>query len=97
MRRLSPDPLVVVVAVSERNIAKLKNGMSARVKLITGEMVSGRIRYIATSADPKTRTFRVEIAVANPKWNLRDGVTADISIPLKAAPAHYFFARPAQP
>ena len=84
------DPLIVVVAVSERNIAKLQNGMTARVKLVTGETVSGEIRYIATSADPKTRTFRVEIAVANKNWSLRDGVTADISIPLNAKPAHYF-------
>ena len=84
------DPLIVIVAVSERNIAKLQNEMNARVKLVTGETVSGQIRYIATSADPKTRTFRVEIAVANKNWTLRDGVTADISIPLKSKPAHYF-------
>ena len=84
------DPLIVVVAVSELNISKLARNMKARVKLVTGETVNGKIRFIATSADPKTRTFRVEIAVANAKWKLRAGVTADIVIPLKAAPAHFF-------
>lgn len=84
------DPLIVVAAVSERNISKLQEGLEAKVKLVTGENVQGKIRYIATSADPKTRTFRVEIAVSNPKWKLRDGVTADILIPLKPEPAHYF-------
>jgi len=84
------DPLVVIVAVSERNISKLKPGMKATIRLVTGENVTGAVRYIATSADPKTRTFRVEIAVPNKKWKLRDGVTADIIIPLEAKPAHYF-------
>ena len=84
------DPLIIVTAVSERDIAALKTGMQAQIKLVTGEQVSGEIRYIATAADAKTRTFRTEIEVANTDWKLRDGVTADITIPLKAAPAHHF-------
>jgi len=84
------DPLIVIAAVSERDITKLKPEMKASVKLVTGENVTGLVRYIATSADPKTRTFRVEIALPNKEWKLRDGVTADIIIPLKAMPAHYF-------
>ena len=84
------DPLIVIAAVSERDITKLKPGMKATVKLATAENVIGTVRYIATSADPKTRTFRVEIAAPNKEWKLRDGVTADIIIPLKAMPAHYF-------
>ncbi len=84
------DPLIIVTAVSERDIARLKSGMPAQVSLVTGERVAGKIRYIATSAESKTRTFRTEIEVANPEWKLRDGVTADIAIPLKAESAHYF-------
>lgn len=84
------DPLIIVTEVSERDVSNLNPGMAAKISLVTGEHIAGKIRYIATSANAKTRTFRTEIEVPNSDWKLRDGVTADISITLKSAPAHYF-------
>ncbi len=85
---VSRNPLVVVGAVSERHVGKLKVGMTGSADLATGETVSGAIRFIAASADEKTRTFKIELEVANAQGTLRDGVTADISIPLAEARAH---------
>ena len=85
---VSRDPLVVVGAVSERQIGKLQVGMTGKADLVTGETVTGTIRFLAASADEKTRTFKIELEVANPEGALRDGVTADISIPLAATRAH---------
>ncbi|MEC9368010.1 MAG: efflux RND transporter periplasmic adaptor subunit, partial [Pseudomonadota bacterium] len=82
------DPLVVVGTVSEHSVGKLRVGMTGQAKLVTGESVQGRIRFIATAADPATRTFRVEMEVPNADRALRDGVTADISIPVKSEMAH---------
>jgi len=49
---------------------------------------SGVIDYIAPSADPDTRTFRVEIRLANEDGRIKDGVTAVADVPLPASKAH---------
>lgn len=82
------DPLLIVGNVSEREVGKLSPGQAGDVKLITGETVAGRIRFIGSSADTATRTFRVELEVRNADRRLRDGVTAEISVPIESEPAH---------
>src|SRR5690606_12431611 len=39
--------------------------------------------------DPQTRTFRVELEVANPERRLLEGVTADILFEIGTLPAHF--------
>src|SRR3546814_12226361 len=53
-----------------------------------GEPVSGRIRHISAVADEATRTFRVELEVANADSRIADGMTAEIALPLRATQAH---------
>jgi multidrug efflux system membrane fusion protein len=84
------DPLVVVGHVAEREVSRLKVDMAGSATLVTGETVEGRIRFIAPSAEEATRTFRIELEVANPGRALRDGVTSDIRIPLGESLAHKF-------
>jgi len=78
------DPMLIVGQVSERDVGKIEVGMRGTARLVTGEEVEGRIGYIAASADPATRTFRAELHVGNADRGLRDGVTAEIGIPLEA-------------
>ncbi len=84
------DPILIVGQVSERDVGKLNLGMFATAKLMTGEVVEGKIGYIAASADTATRTFRVEVHVANPDHKSRAGVTAQIKVPLSDTKAHRF-------
>ena len=84
------DPLIIVGHVSEREVGRLELLMEGRAMLVTGETVEGRLRYIAPAADPRTRTFRIEIEVQNADNRLRDGVTADIRIPISSEKAHRF-------
>lgn len=86
---VNADPLLAIGQVSERDISKIAPGQSASVTLVTGETVDGEIRYIAPTADPETRTFRVEIELANPQGALRDGVTALANVALDAGSAHF--------
>jgi multidrug efflux system membrane fusion protein len=83
------NPILVVAHVSERDVGGLRRGGSATATLITGEQVEGKIRYIATQADPTTRTFRVELEVPNRKWLLRSGVTTEIRLAVDRVPAHF--------
>ncbi|AXS42546.1 efflux RND transporter periplasmic adaptor subunit [Breoghania sp. L-A4] len=86
---INADPLLTIGQVSEDDISKLVTGLEARVSLVTGETVTGTIRYISPSADPETRTFRVEIEIDNPDGALRDGVTAFATVALDAVHAHF--------
>ncbi|WP_420392534.1 efflux RND transporter periplasmic adaptor subunit [Acuticoccus sp.] len=82
------DPIVVTGQVSERNIRDVLIGVEARVELVTGGAVDGTVSYVSRTADPDTRTFKVEITVPNPDEALRDGVTAEAHIPLSPVKAH---------
>ena len=82
------DPMKIVGQVSEREIGNLSLGMPTEAALATGEQVSGKIAYIAPSADPQTRTFRVEITVPNADGSLKDGVTALAKVGLQGSKAH---------
>ena len=64
-------------------------GAQAGARLAAGgEDVTGLVSFISRSADPNTRTFRVEIQVPNPDLRLRDGQTAEILISTDGAKAH---------
>jgi multidrug efflux system membrane fusion protein len=49
--------------------------------------VPGKVRFVGDRADATTRTFRVEVELPNPDNKLRDGVTADVSIPVNRVSA----------
>lgn len=82
------DPMLVVAQVSEREVGKLALGDKATATLVTGEHVTGTIRYIATVAEGSTRTFRVEMEIDKQDAVLRDGVTAEMRISIGQIYAH---------
>jgi multidrug efflux system membrane fusion protein len=76
------DPMLAVVEVSERRLAGLKVGDMAEVRLITGEIARGKVRYVSKTASQTTRTYRVEIELPNADGAIPDGISADVTIPL---------------
>jgi len=85
---INADPMLFVGQVSERNIGSIDVGNVARVELVSGEAQTGKIRYIAPSADAATRTFLIEIEMPNPDRRLRDGITAAAQIKLDGTQAY---------
>lgn len=77
---VKPSPFLVTGAVAEKDVALVKPGDRARAALATGETVEGEVRFVASAADPATRTFEIEVEIPNEDGRLRDGVTADITI-----------------
>lgn len=82
------DPLIVTGFVSELEVVALKTGMNAQIQIISGKTKEGKIRFVSSSADAATRTFRIEVEIENKTASLRDGLTADINIPLQFTKAH---------
>ena len=76
------DPLMVIGAVRERDIGKLRPGMDGIAHLVTGVSAKGKIHFIAARAENETRTFRIDLLIPNKNGALKSGVTADIEIPL---------------
>jgi multidrug efflux system membrane fusion protein len=81
------DPMLAVVEVAERKLAGIKVGDTADVRLVTGELVTGKIRFVAKTASQTTRTYRVEIELPNAEGKIPDGITAEVAMPLSPVPA----------
>lgn len=82
------DPILAVGHVSEREVGRVEEGSLGIVTLISGEAVEGIVSFISSVADPVTRTYRVELEVANPDYRIRSGLTAEIAVGVRQQMAH---------
>lgn len=82
------DPVLAVGSASERDIGSIAVGEPGKVTFIDGSTATGKIRYIASVADPETRSFRVELEIPNPDYRIRAGLTGKLTLPLPAVRAH---------
>jgi multidrug efflux system membrane fusion protein len=85
---ISLNPIKIVGFVPEIDVEKVALGMAADARLVSGRAMSGVVSFVSRSADPKTRTFRVEVAAPNADETISDGMTAEIAIPLAGQRAH---------
>lgn len=81
------DPLRVSGGVGENDIRYIKPGDPARAEIL-GQTLGGKVKFVSALADPKTRTFTVEVAVDNPRAQIPAGVSARISLPVQDVAAH---------
>lgn len=77
---LSLDPIIASGEISERERSLVKIGSDAEVELINGMKVEGKVRYISRAATAQTRTYPVEVAIANPDGVIPVGMTVEIRL-----------------
>ena len=82
------DPITVTGEVTEKNIELITENQLVDVKLLDGSNLKGKIDYVSKSANPSTRTYKVEALVSNREGLIREGLTADMKVPLKNVKAH---------
>ena len=82
------DPVKLVGFVPETEVGRVTVGARAGARLADGNEVIGQVTFLSRAADETTRTFRVEITVANPELKIRDGQTAEIIIASDGKSAH---------
>ena len=82
------DPIKVVGFVPETQVNRVEVGAMAGARFNEGPDVQARVTFLSRSADPTTRTFRVELTVPNPELAIRDGQTAEILIQSQGVMAH---------
>ncbi len=76
------DPILVVGEVAERDAAKLTLGTAVLVRLGNGKEATGKLRYVSKVGATPTRTFRVEVELANPGGELSEGLTTELVLPM---------------
>jgi multidrug efflux system membrane fusion protein len=85
---LALDTIKMVGYVPEIDIVNLSVGQLAGARLLSGREVIGKVTFIARSADPLTRTFRLEVSVDNADLSILDGQSAEIGIAYAGEKAH---------
>jgi multidrug efflux system membrane fusion protein len=73
--------IIVSGTIAEQDARYVAVNDIADAVLATGQEITGRIKYISPVADQSTRTFKVELAVANRDGSLPAGVTAEMKLP----------------
>ncbi|MEM9572572.1 MAG: efflux RND transporter periplasmic adaptor subunit [Pseudomonadota bacterium] len=86
-RLVDLDPIIVAVDATEDQLSAIDASQPVNVSLATGVETSGTVRFIARTANPQTRTFRIEVEVPNPDASIPAGLTASVALGLGAVPA----------
>jgi multidrug efflux system membrane fusion protein len=77
---LALDPVIARGEISERDLGYIKVGDRASVRLVSGQITEGTVRYVSRDASSATRTFRVEVAIPNADGAIPAGMTAEITL-----------------
>jgi multidrug efflux system membrane fusion protein len=80
--------MLLVGGVAEREVHKLRLGSTATGVMIDGREITGEVTFVGQQSDAVTRTYRVEIQVPNPDFDVRSGVTTDIRVPTDVVLVH---------
>ncbi len=81
------QPVKIVINVSESEFSKIHLGMPATITFDTygEEVFNGKVSQVAPTVDANTRTFKVEITVANKDNRILPGMFARVALNLGVA------------
>jgi len=80
--------MVALGQVAERNIQDIALGKRAQVRLPDDRKLSGTVSYISSASNALTRTFDVEVTLDVTDESVREGITAEIQLPMKTLFSH---------
>ncbi|MDO6683047.1 MULTISPECIES: efflux RND transporter periplasmic adaptor subunit [unclassified Oceanobacter] len=84
------SPYLVVAEAAEQDVGLLSPGMTASARLLSGELVTGTLRFVSSLANTATRTFTVELELANPQHHpIPAGQSAQLIVPLGERQAYH--------
>ncbi len=76
------NPVQLKINISEMFFSRVKKGMPVEVRLdvYEGETFEGKVNLVYPTIDERTRTFPVEITIANPGNKVRPGMFARVNV-----------------
>ncbi|MBL4691994.1 MAG: efflux RND transporter periplasmic adaptor subunit [Magnetovibrio sp.] len=80
--------MVALGQVAERDISGIALGKTSTVRLPNGREYSGEVTFVGSASHALTRTFPVEVSLNIIDGSVREGITAEIKLPMKTVFAH---------
>ena len=85
---LDDDPMLLIGLVPEQDIGRITLGAAVGSELVSGETITGRVIYLSRSADPSSRSYRIEVEVDPEQFAIRSGITAEMQVSADEISAH---------
>ena len=85
---LDDDPMLLIGLVPEQDIGRIGLDAEVSAQLVSGETITGRVIYLARSADPSSRSYRIEVEVDPGQIPIRSGITAEMQVSADRIIAH---------
>ena len=83
------DPLKVTAQIPQQHVGALTPGQSVKLHLLGGKELTGELSFISYAADTATRSFYIEVTVANPERLRIAGGSATVEVQLEPVQAHH--------
>ncbi|WP_157981777.1 efflux RND transporter periplasmic adaptor subunit [Aliidiomarina soli] len=80
--------LRVSASIPQQRINEVHRGQQVQVELLDGTRLEGEVIHTSRIADPQTRSFHIEVKVANDAKAAAAGASANLRIALDATDAH---------
>ena len=85
---LDDSPMLLVGLVPEQEIGRIETGALVVGRLLNGQTVAGEVSYLASAADPISRSYRIEVEVDPKQEPIREGITTEILVDASEVQAH---------
>lgn len=85
---LDDSPMLLIGLVPEQLVSVLSVGSQVSAELVNGRRVNGTVSYLARVADTNSRSYRIEVEVANSGSDIREGITAELLVDAQQLRAH---------
>tara|TARA_R110001583_G_scaffold10698_5_gene49107 strand:+ start:24081 stop:25160 length:1080 start_codon:yes stop_codon:yes gene_type:complete len=83
------NPIVIRGDATEHYISQLSLGQVVTAKLLSGEIMTGKLSFISAIADTQSSTFRIEAEFDNANFKIFSGISAQLTLPLYPVKAIY--------
>lgn len=83
------DRLKAVSQVPQQSVSGVEVGQPVRIVTLDGDTLEGKVQFVASAANPESRSFTVEIAVENPDRKRLAGGSATLRIALPEVEAMF--------
>ena len=84
------DPIEISAFVTEQQLPHIKEGTEITAQILNNQEISGKITFVSPTANIQTRTFQIEAAANNPDHIIKEGLTAQIQVPIQKDMAYQF-------
>lgn len=81
--------LIVTGQLPQHYATDLNTDQAIAITLVNGEKLSGTLQFISATANPETRSYRVEVSLDNPEHKRLIGLSATLQLPVAELSGHW--------